>query len=110
MQYTHFAELYTKDRALLSLLERLSTEGGMAKNIGKSPLTCSVLYSFEPDDMDLMVGAAYYFIITRTNSTLFNAASFYFAAKSTLAEVDKVYTELAAKVQPYFLYFMSATV
>lgn len=97
--------LCTNDSALLSLLERLGTEGGMTKNLWKLNLDCWALYSSEPDEGELKVAAGENFVINRTKSTWFHDPSLYPAEKPTIVELYKVEVEFATKAPPCFLYF-----
>lgn len=83
-RYIKLDRIRINDSSLLFLLETLSTKGGTGKNFGLSHIDCSVLYSSEPDEVELMVDAADCFIKNPTKSTTFHNPSFYSFAKSTL--------------------------
>lgn len=97
LRYIRFAKPCINYNALLPLLERLSAEGGTWKNLGIWHLNFSVLYSSEPSDVELMVGAVDYFIKDITKSTVFHAPSFYSAAKSTVAKLCNIHLDFAPR-------------
>lgn len=55
LQYIPFCRLCKPDRALLSLLERVSTEYGTVRNLSMRRLKCWVLYSSEFGDVLLVI-------------------------------------------------------
>lgn len=54
VQYVRFVNLFTNDISLPILLERLSPEGGTAKNLGLPHFYFLVLHISRPEDVELM--------------------------------------------------------
>lgn len=69
-------KLFMNDSALLSQLEGLSIQSKSRRNRSKSLLNCSIQDSSEPDEVELMILTADYFITFFTKSTTLNALLF----------------------------------
>lgn len=70
--YIQLTKLCPKKDDLLSLLESLSMDNSSEKNLGISHLDSFVLYSLQCNEVELMIGAADYFINNLTKSTTFH--------------------------------------
>lgn len=108
MGFIRFSNMNITDSASLTLLQTFSTEVRTRKQLAKSHVVCSVLYSSKPDKKKLITGAVENFIIN--NSKSIRLLGFLFLVcheKSTNLELGKVYSDFSNQVHPSFPLCMS---
>lgn len=90
-----------------SLPKRLSTKGETQMKMVLLHHDGSLVYRFDSEEVELMVGTAEYLSQDPTKTTTVYAVFFYSAAKPTIAELQNVYNKFDTVAHPSSLYFMS---
>lgn len=100
-QYIRFANLCMNGISLLPLVESSWAESGRGRNLEVMHAKCSVLNIIEHAGMELMVGAADYFIKNHNQGTLVHGKLFYSVSKSTLEDLYKGHKKFALEVHSF---------